>query len=73
MKLVRYILETAPVGGVISMARQVMTPAQLENPDVVFMLNQFLSEGDVPLEPVRSREFLPARKKKGRRRATSSL
>jgi hypothetical protein len=50
-RLVWYILETAPVGGVMRTARRIMTPAQLANPDVTFMLNQFLSPGDVPLEP----------------------
>jgi len=51
LDLLWHILYAAPVGGVVRMARQVMTPAQLANPDVAFMLNRFLSPDDAPLEP----------------------
>lgn len=62
MDLLWHILYAAPVGGVVRMARQVMTPAQLANPDVVFMLNQFLSPDDAPLEP---HSFSPAKGRRG--------
>jgi hypothetical protein len=51
IKLLWQILMTAPPCGVIRMARQLMTPAQLSHPDVTYQLNMCRAEGDVPIEP----------------------
>ena len=54
IKLLWKIIFEAPPCGVIKMARRMMTAAQLSHPEVAWMLNHFLSAGDVPLEPDRS-------------------
>jgi len=45
------ILANAPPFGVLRVARQLMTPAQLAHPDVAYLLNMCLAEGDEPIEP----------------------
>lgn len=63
MELVWRILDAAPVGCVIPMARRNMSPAQLGNPEVVAILNQFLAPGDQPLQ---ANSIFEGRKRRGK-------
>jgi hypothetical protein len=45
------ILANAPPFGVLRVARELMTPVQLAHPDVAYLLNLCLAEGDEPIEP----------------------
>ena len=49
--LLRKIMAEAPACGVIRMARERITNAQRSHPEVCYMLNLGLAEGDVPIEP----------------------
>lgn len=50
IRLVWRIIMEAPPCGVIRMARELMTPAQLSQPDVADMLNAHLAPGDISIE-----------------------
>jgi len=50
IKLLWNIILNAPPGQVVKIARRIMTPAQLALPYVAFMLNEFRSGEDQPLE-----------------------
>jgi len=50
IKLLWKIILNAPPGQVVKTARRIMTPAQLALPYVAFMLNEFRSREDKPLD-----------------------
>ena|SRR5215469_10604551 len=50
IELLLEVLSEAPPGGVLRMARQKMTPAQLSLPTVASTLNLFRTKWDVPIE-----------------------
>jgi hypothetical protein len=51
IKLLWNIFANAPPFRLLRVARQLMTPAQLAHPDVAYLLNMCLAEGDEPIEP----------------------
>jgi hypothetical protein len=51
IELLWNILAEAPPFGVLRVARQLMTPAQLAHPDVAYLLNMCLAEGEDLIEP----------------------
>jgi hypothetical protein len=51
IELLWNIFANAPPFGVLRVARQLMTPAQLAHPDVAYLLNMCLAKGDEPIEP----------------------
>ena len=51
MTLLWEIVSEADAGCVVSLARELMTPAQLSHPEVADVLNTCLAPGDRPVEP----------------------